>query len=117
MVCSLLPWQPKHFARVGVKHKTTALYIPSRIGAVERFNRVIKVIIQGAVTKRGDWKLAVKKAVWAYGITKNDVAGLSPFMMMRGRSPRCKFNPGWLGDSTVLEWSPEVVKERLVENQ
>lgn len=37
--------------------------------------------------------------------------------MMRGRSPRCKFNPAWLKNSSVLTWSPELVKKRLTENK
>lgn len=53
-----------YFDRVGLKHKTTALYNPSGNGTVERFNRVLKGAIQGAISNGNDWKLAVKKAVW-----------------------------------------------------
>lgn len=98
-----------YFEKCGIKHKTTSLYNPSGTGAVERFNRVLK----GAMHSGRDWKLEVQKAVWAYRTTTHTTTGLSLFIMMRGRKPRCKFNPNWLLEGKVEQWSPMEVKHNL----
>lgn len=101
---------------MGIVHKTTSLYNPSGNGAVERFNRVIKGVIQFACNSRLNWEIQLHKAVWAYRVTKNDCTGLSPFVMMRGRKPRSKYNPVWLNSSFSCHWSPSSVRSKIIEH-
>lgn len=102
-----------YFDRCGIRHKTTSLYNPSGNGTVERFNRVLKGVIQAAMNKRLDWKLEVQKAVWTYKVTTHVATHLSPFIMMRGRAPRCKFTPGWLLRGKMIQWDPVEVENNL----
>lgn len=74
---------------------------------------MLKGAIQEAMSKHRDWKLEIQKAVWAYRVTTHSTTGLSPIVMMRGRKPRCKFNPCWIFEGKVEHWSPTNVKNNL----
>lgn len=77
---------------------------------------MIKGVIQSACNSRLDWEVQLHKAVWVYRVTKNECADLSPFVMMRGRKPRAKYNPVWLSSSSTCQWSPSLVRSKLVEH-
>ena len=63
----------------GVNHKRSALYHPETNGMVERFNRVLKEVIQIAKSDGEPWKDVVKNRIQVYRFTPHSTTGNSPF--------------------------------------
>ena len=69
------------------KSRTTA-YHPQCDGMVERFNRSLLQLLRAYVEKESDWERYLSMALFAYRTAVHSSTGVSPFMLMFGRSPK-----------------------------
>lgn len=95
-----------------ISHKTTSLYHPAGNGAVERFNRFIKGIVQLTNHNNLSWRKELVHNLWAFHVTPCESTGASTFVLLRGRTPITKDNVRWLAPKKVA-WSTGGVKEKM----
>ena len=77
-----------YLSKMGVKHIRVTPYHPRGAGAVERFNRVLKGVLQAASLQGQDWLEAVRQFLLQYRVTPHSTTGRSPAELLRGRQLR-----------------------------
>lgn len=83
------------FKECGIKHICTSLYEPHENGQVERFNRVLKTFVAGAVKSGSVWMNELRRKLWIYRITPHSTTEVSPFKLLKGRDPASVVCPWW----------------------
>lgn len=78
------------FTERNIKHTRVSVYHPASNGAVERFNRVLKGVVQSAIVQNTPWKETVTSFLHTYRATPHAMTGVSPFELMYGRKMRTK---------------------------
>ncbi|PIK61531.1 hypothetical protein BSL78_01544 [Apostichopus japonicus] len=76
----------------GIVHRCSSLYYPQANGAVERFNSVLKSIVQNAINLGRPWKETVLQYLGVYRATAHATTGVSPSVLAHGRHMRTKLN-------------------------
>ena len=70
----------------GIEKSRTAAYHPQGDGMVERFNRTLLQLLRSYVESQSDWECYLPLILYAYRTAAHSSTGVSPFMMMYGRS-------------------------------
>ena len=78
--------------KVGVKQIRVTPYHPRGAGAVERFNKNVKNVLQSATTERVDWMWALREFLMSYRCTPHTTTGKTPAELLRGRQLRTKLH-------------------------
>ena len=78
----------EYLSEVGIRHIRVTPYHPRGAGAVERFNRVLKGVLQAASLQGQDWMEAVREFLLQYRVTPHATTGQSPAELLRGRQLR-----------------------------
>ena len=56
---------------------------------MERFNRSLLQLLRAYVDKQTDWEQYLPLVLYAYGTSVYSSTGVSPFVLMFGRQPKC----------------------------
>ena len=70
----------------GIEKLRTTAYHPQGDGMVERFNRTLLQLLRSYVESQSDWERYLPLILYAYRTAAHSSTGVSPFMMMYGRS-------------------------------
>ena len=76
----------------GIKHHFSSIYYPPANGVIERFNSVVKNVIQNAINYRKSWKEATVQFLGVYRATVHATTGVSPSVLLHGRPMRTRLN-------------------------
>uniref|UniRef100_A0A3B3CC70 Gypsy retrotransposon integrase-like protein 1 n=1 Tax=Oryzias melastigma TaxID=30732 RepID=A0A3B3CC70_ORYME len=75
-----------------IKHIRTSVYHPAANGAVERFHRVLKSCIQGAILEKKSWRQTVTNFLQVYRSTPHSTTEVSPCELLLGRKMRTRLH-------------------------
>ncbi|XP_043245887.1 uncharacterized protein K02A2.6-like isoform X1 [Amphibalanus amphitrite] len=81
-----------YLKEVGVRQIRVTPYHPRGAGAVERFNKNVKNVLQTATADGMDWKRAIREFLLSYRSTPHSTTGRSPAELLRGRQLRTKLH-------------------------
>lgn len=104
----------------GIRHCFSSVYHPQANGLVERFNRVLKSVVQMAVYERRDIRVAVTDYLGVYRCTPHATTGVAPAVLLHGRLPRTRLSIVGLPDSSFHENPAQAMKwlrQRVRQNQ
>ena len=76
----------------GIKHGFSSVYFPQSNGAIERFNVILKNVIQNAVNSRRLWKECVLQFLAIYRATPQSTTKLSPSVLLHKRQMRTRLH-------------------------
>ncbi|XP_064463660.1 uncharacterized protein K02A2.6-like [Ornithodoros turicata] len=77
----------------GIRHTLVSIYYPQANGQVERFNRVLKDIVQIAANENKPLRTTVLEYLTVYRSTPHATTGVSPSLLLHGRNLRTKLQP------------------------
>ena len=81
-----------YLAERGIKHGYSSIYYPESNGAIERFNGVLKNIVQSAIITGKPWQQSVTEFLAVYRATLHAITGKSPSLLLHGRRMRTKLD-------------------------
>ena len=104
----------------GIRHETTALYMPAANGLVERWNGTVKAQLEIAMGKGEAWREYINLFLLQYRVTAHPVTGEAPSMLLHGRVTRAWANQGSGGETLVskpvakdaTKWREEVAMKQ-----
>ncbi len=104
---------------IGVSPRFSTPGHPESMGAVERWNRTLKDMMNKNIQEHGrQWDIHLPFLLFAYREVPHSTTGVSPFQLVYGRlppGPMKLMKDGWTGDVSIsTEASPSV--ERYIEN-
>lgn len=76
----------------GIKHVKSSLYHPQGNGQVERFNRVLKSVIQLAMVQRRPLREAITEYLGVYRSTRHAATGETPAFLLHARNHRTRLH-------------------------
>ncbi|XP_074278316.1 uncharacterized protein LOC141601909 [Silene latifolia] len=77
----------KWVEKYGVIHSRGLAYLPQTSGQVEVSNRELKQILEKVVSKnRKDWSRKLDDTLWAYRTAYKTPIGVSPYILVHGKS-------------------------------
>ena len=76
----------------GIRHGFSSVYYPQSNGAIERYNGVLKTIIQNAINNGKNLKNCVQEHLAIYRATPHSTTGFTPSLLLHRRNMRTKLN-------------------------
>ncbi|XP_064463094.1 uncharacterized protein K02A2.6-like [Ornithodoros turicata] len=99
----------------GIRHSNVSLYYPQANGLVERFNGVLKNIIQLSALESKPISAAVLEYLTVYRATPHATTGVPPAVLLHGRNLRTRLHIAGYNQTHLYSSTPQsaVLEERV----